>query len=171
MIRLLILIFILVTGLVFGLSLEAEHGLVLIVYEGKSYEIALWFCGLILVISFFIFYYAIRFLAGFFGLKQWVSDATMHHRLKKSQKKTNQGLIQLANGQWSKAEKSLLVGSKWSPNPFINYLSLARAAQEQKAYDRRDHYLALAQKLGDIELAQKILLQDPPAGNQIHTLS
>jgi HemY protein len=161
MIRLLVLIFILVAGLVFGLSLERDQGLVLIVYQGKSYEMALWFCGLVIIISFFIFYYALRFLGGFFGLKQWMSDATAHHRLKKSQSKTNQGLVELAQGQWEKAEKYLLAGAKWNKAPRVNYIFLARTAQAQKAYDRRDHYLALAKELGDIDLVQKELLQDP----------
>lgn len=163
MIRLLVFIFILVAGLAFGLSLEAEHGLVLIVYQGKSYEMALWFCGLILAISFFIFYYAIRFLSGFFSLKQWMNEVAKAHRLKKAQAKTQQGLIELANGQWTKAEKSLLAALAWSSNPFLNYVYLARAAQCQKAYERRDQYLELAKKSGNIDLAQKQLFLDIPA--------
>lgn len=160
MIRLLILIFILVAGLMFGLSMEAEHGLVLIVYQGKSYEMALWFCGLLLLITFFILHYTVRFLSGFFSLKQWLKEASTHHRLKKSQKKTQQGFIDCANGQWEKAEKNLLAGVQWSESPFVNYLALARAAQEQNALERSDHYLALAKKLGNIDRAKKKLLDD-----------
>lgn len=160
MIRLLILIFILVAGLMFGLSMEAEHGLVLIVYEGKSYEMALWFFGLLLVIAFFVCYYTLRFLSGFFSLKQWFKEANAHHRLKKSHKKTSQGFVDYVNGQWDKAEKNLLAGAKWSETPFVNYLALARVAQEQNAFERSDYYLELAQKLGNTDRAKKKLLDD-----------
>lgn len=160
MVRLLVLILILIIGVAFGLSLEGEHGLLLIVHQGKSYEMALWFGGLIIILSFVIFYYTLRFLSGFFSLKQWISEAAAHRRVKKAHSKTNQGLVALANGQWAKAEKILLAGVQWNEMPLVNYLFLARAAQAQNAIDRRDYYLDLAQKIGDIELAQKMLMQD-----------
>lgn len=160
MVRLLVLILILIIGVAFGLSLEGEQGLLLIVHQGKSYEMALWFGGLILVFSFVLFYYTLRFLSGFFSLKQWISEASTHRRVRKAQTKTSQGLIALANGQWAKAEKNLLAGVQWSEMPFVNYLFLAQAAQAQNAIDRRDHYLDLAKTLGNTDLAQKMLMQD-----------
>lgn len=160
MARLLILILILIIGVGFGLSVEGEHGLLLIVYQGKSYEMALWFGGLIIILSFFVFYYTFRFLSGFFSLKQWISEAAAHHRVKNAQIKTSQGLVALANGQWAKAEKKLLAGVEWSEMPLVNYLFLARAAQAQNAISRRDYYLDLAKKIDNIELAQAILMQD-----------
>jgi HemY protein len=159
MVRLLVLILILIIGVAFGLSLEGEQGLLLIVHQGKSYEMALWFGGLILVFSFVLFYYTLRFLSGFFSLKQWISEAAAHQRVRKAQTKTSQGLVALANGQWAK-EKNLLAGVQWSKMPFVNYLFLARAAQAQNAIDRRDHYLELAKKLGNTDLAQKMLMQE-----------
>jgi HemY protein len=54
------------------------------------------------------------------------------------------GLIELAEGNWSGAEKRLLKYAEDSETPLLNYLAAARAAQHQGAHERRDHYLRLA---------------------------
>ena len=46
MIRLIVFIFILVLGVAFGLSLEGKDGLLIVAYQGKSYDIAMVDVGL-----------------------------------------------------------------------------------------------------------------------------
>ncbi|MBM2830111.1 MAG: hypothetical protein HW411_901, partial [Gammaproteobacteria bacterium] len=47
-------------------------------------------------------------------------------------------------GNWKSAEESLKKGIPYARAPLINYLGAARAAQQQDALERRDHYLKLA---------------------------
>ena len=54
------------------------------------------------------------------------------------------GLIDLAEGKWSAAEKKLSKLAEYSDAKLINYLAAARAAQHQNAHSRRDQYLKTA---------------------------
>lgn len=54
------------------------------------------------------------------------------------------GLIELAEGRFAEAEKLLLKQLKHSDNVLLTYLSVARAAQQQGAHERRDDYLRKA---------------------------
>ncbi len=58
-----------------------------------------------------------------------------------------QGLIELAEGHWHKAEQMLLKDIQSSDTPLLNYLLAARAAQQQDADDRRDQYLKRAHEI------------------------
>jgi HemY protein len=65
-------------------------------------------------------------------------------RQRRARDLTNRGLIAFAEGQWANAEKGLVQGARDSETPLLNYLTAAKAAQEQSAVDRRDRYLRLA---------------------------
>lgn len=56
------------------------------------------------------------------------------------------GYLSLIKGDWKQAEKRLLVKTKHSSLPYINYLAAAQAAQEQGKVEQRDEYLNLAYK-------------------------
>jgi HemY protein len=57
----------------------------------------------------------------------------------------SQGLIKYAEGRFEQAEKILLQQVERSENRLLIYLSVARAAQQLGAHDRRDEYLYKAQ--------------------------
>ena len=57
----------------------------------------------------------------------------------------SQGLIKYAEGRFEQAEKILLQQVEHSENRLLIYLSVARAAQQLGAHDRRDEYLHKAQ--------------------------
>jgi len=57
----------------------------------------------------------------------------------------SQGLIKYAEGRFEQAEKILLQQVEHSENRLLIYLSVARAAQQLGAHDRRDEYLYKAQ--------------------------
>ncbi len=61
-----------------------------------------------------------------------------------ARKRTQRGLIALAEGEWKKAEKELARSARHSDTPLINYLGAARAAQKRGADQRRDDYLSRA---------------------------
>ncbi|MGE3920954.1 MAG: heme biosynthesis HemY N-terminal domain-containing protein [Gammaproteobacteria bacterium] len=144
MIRLFIFLVLLVGAVLLGLLIKAEPGYMLIAYKHWTIEMPLWFGILGIIVSFWILYWIVKFLAVTFGLPDRVRFWSGRRRLRKAQHKTNQGLIALAEGNWLVAEKYLAHGARISDTPLINYLAAARAAQARGAYDRRDYYLRQA---------------------------
>jgi len=58
----------------------------------------------------------------------------------------DQGLVKLAEGKWVEAEADLIASMRYSDVPLISYLGAACAAQAQNNIEKRDEYLAQAQK-------------------------
>ncbi|EQD56078.1 HemY domain protein [mine drainage metagenome] len=54
------------------------------------------------------------------------------------------GMIEMSEGHWMRGERRLVRFAPRSPAPLLNYLLAARAAQLQRADDRRDRYLKKA---------------------------
>jgi HemY protein len=79
-------------------------------------------------------------ISGFFGEKR-------NRRLaEKARHSLEQGLIELSEGRFAKAEKILLHKVEHNENALLTYLAAARAAQYQGADDRRDDYIRRAHK-------------------------
>jgi len=93
--------------------------------------------GLIILSS---IYSLLKKLAGLFGIKRAERLAAQ------ARMSLEQGLIELAEGRFEKAEKLLLHKISHNENALLCYLSAARAAQKQGAHDRRDEYLRQAHK-------------------------
>ncbi len=88
-------------------------------------------------------------------LKQWLH----HRRITKAQSKTTAAFIELAKGKWKKAESHAMQGAKYSGTPLINYLSAAKAANEQGKTERRDQYLQLAYEVAPKKYKDQQLLK------------
>lgn len=144
MIRLILLCLFVAGGVWLGVNLHQEQGMVLIAAGGKSYEMSLWVGALILIIAFLLLYLIMRVVRGLFNLKEWFSELGQKRRHDRAREKTNQGLIELAEGNWHWAEKHLIQGARDAEVPLLNYLAAARAAQESGDDRKRDHYLSLA---------------------------
>ncbi|NYT47524.1 MAG: hypothetical protein H0A75_08105 [Candidatus Methanofishera endochildressiae] len=56
------------------------------------------------------------------------------------------GLVDSAEGNWERAEKTLIKHASNSGAPLIHYLTAARAAHSRGAMDKRDEYLQRATK-------------------------
>src|SRR5690606_7204767 len=98
----------------------------------------------IFIVGFLLFYYSFKLLNGIFHIGNWFHDLGDKRKHIKAREKTNQGLIELTEGHWERAERHLIQGAKYSEVPLLNYLSAAKAAQELGDEQRRDTYLALA---------------------------
>lgn len=72
----------------------------------------------------------------------WLFDGKGSQR--RAGKKTTKGLVALAEGNWTNAEKLLQKSAKKNETPLVNYISAAQAAHEQGEGDRRDEYLRQA---------------------------
>jgi HemY protein len=99
-----------------------------------SASLAVLFC-LLLILRFFSM---LKKAAMFFGVRRKTRLA------EKARDALSNGLIDLAEGRFEKAEKLLLQQVKHSNNPLLAYLAAARAAQQQGAHERRDDYLRKA---------------------------
>ncbi len=117
-----------------------DPGYVLIGYGDWSVETTL----LVLAIALVGLYVAIRLLAGLRRMPRQMLYWERRRKERRARNALNKGLIELAEGNWATAEKRLVRHATTSDNALITYLAAARAAQQQGAHDRRDHYLRLA---------------------------
>jgi len=133
-------------AVVAGLLAHEDSGYVLFGRGYDTMEMSLTLFLVILILSYIFGYVLLRFIFRTWmmpvQLKQW----RFSQQAKKARKASLQGLINLSQGQWKKAERQLTRSVKNSDMPLLNYLSAAKAAQKQNAPDRRDHYLSLAHK-------------------------
>lgn len=146
-VRLIIFTGLLIVGIVFGLCLKSQEGLIILAYHGKSYEVALWFGVLLNTLSFVALYYLIQLLQGVFQLRHWLQAGLNTRRAKKSVNLSTLGLIDLLNGEWASAEKKWLKAIDHTTVPLAIYYFLAQAAHGQAAPDRVEQYLARAAAL------------------------
>ena len=127
-----------------GVQIAQDPGYAFFAYRQWTVEMPLWLVITFMIILFFIVGLASRLIQTVRKLSMQFSHWCQTYRQRQSQQKTNKGLVQLAEGKWKLAEKLLVDALAESRQPLINYLAAARAAQEQKAYDRRDSYLQQA---------------------------
>ena len=130
----------LVAAVAVALLALPDPGYVLVGYGDWSVETTL----LVLLAVLAGLYLALRFLAGLRRLPHRLLQWRRLRRERRARGALNRGLIELAEGQWATAEKRLVRHAATSDNALITYLAAARAAQQQGAHDRRDHYLRLA---------------------------
>lgn len=136
----------LLAAVVLGLVLVREPGYVLIALGEWSLETTLSLLVFALLLGFAALYLALRFFAGLRRAPQRLQHWDRRRKALRARNALNRGLIELSEGNWSGAEKRLLKHVGDSDNPLMNYLAAARAAQQQGAHERRDHYLRLAHR-------------------------
>lgn len=142
--KLLTYLLILLAALYVGLLIRRDPGYVLLAYHQWTIELPLWFAIVIVLISFWL---VNRIVAGWHYFASFAARYNLWSGKRaryRSRTQTSRGLMELIEGYWQKAEKHLVNAAPNAEAPLINYLSAARAAQAQGAYDRRDHYLRLA---------------------------
>lgn len=133
-----------IAGALGGSWIKNLPGLVIIVYQKTSYEMRLWVAVALLLLFFsallFLFKASKSLLSSMNKAKGWQSG----RKWRQARKQTIEGMMAFAEGDWNKSEKAMVNAAKNSDNKLINYLIAAQSAQHQKAAERRDHYLRLA---------------------------
>lgn len=126
-----------------------EPGYVLLSYKNRVLETSLVFFILVeaaLIFTVTIAWTIWRKITGpRFGIQYWLSSRSA----KRAQENTNRGLIYMAEENWEKAEQLLVQSADKAPNPLINYLSAARAANRRGETQQRDEFLRLAMEVSD----------------------
>lgn len=135
---------IVVAAVVLGLLAIEDTGYVLISRSPWVVELSLTFFVVLIVGSFILLYALLRFVINTWQIGERIREWQSQRRQKLSRQSLNQGLLELAQRNWKKAEKLLLKHVADSESPLLNYLAAASAAQEQGEDKRRDDYLALA---------------------------
>lgn len=124
-----------------ALIAHKDPGYVLLGYGHWSVETTLALFLVALLLSFLTIYYSLRFVANALHMPQRMQEWNHKRRATRARKSLTRGLIELAEGHWSKAERKLVRHVSDSETPLLNYLAAARSAQGQEAHERRDAYL------------------------------
>lgn len=140
----LILLTLLALSVFAAMNLRTDVGYVLIRFNQWSIETSAVTLGIGLVIGFILIYLLTRFILRSMRLPAQVKQKRLEGKARRARKSLVRGLIEINEGKWLQAEKSLTRHASGSETPLLHYLSAARAAQLQHAPDRRDAYLKLA---------------------------
>ncbi len=127
-----------------ALLVQEDPGYVLLAYGPWRVEMSLALFGVGLLLGLVAFYYAVRALVNVWHVPERVGAWRARRRRRRARRHLTRGLIQLAEGRWQQAERSLMRDVSHSETPLLNYIAAARAAQQQGAHERRDRYLRLA---------------------------
>jgi HemY protein len=119
-------------------------GYVLIARESWSIEMTLVVFIALLLISVLGLYALWHLLVRIWKTPREVAEWLRRRNARRARAALVNGLINLVEGSWAKAEKQLLSGLRDGETPLLNYLAAARAAQEQGQTEKRDEYLSLA---------------------------
>lgn len=127
-----------------GLEVTQDIGYVLIVYRHWSIETTLWVAAISFMILFILLYIIFRLLGRTIQILKNLKRWRKMRQYRQGRRLTTQGLCELAEGRWQRAEQTLMKASKITKSPLVNYLGAAEAANAQQAYERRDNYLRTA---------------------------
>lgn len=123
---------------------QAEYGYVLITGGDWTYDRALSQSIVIGGVLFAMLYLVMALLLRLIHLPALMKSYSNRRSVERAHRNIINGLIELIEGHWQKAESILLKDIENSDTPLLNYLLAARAAQQQDANERRDEYLKRA---------------------------
>ncbi|MDE0371181.1 MAG: hypothetical protein OXI73_01350 [Rhodospirillales bacterium] len=127
-----------------------DRGYVMVNFLGYTVEMSVPVLVLVLAGA----YFAVRLLLAVWRAPRRLGEAVAERRLRRAGEKLTQGLIHMAEGDWSKGERLLARSVRGTDSPLIHYLMAARAAQLQGSDERRDDWLKLAyEELPEAETA------------------
>lgn len=144
MLRLMLVLIFLIASVWIGVEVMRHPGYLLLVFQPWMVQMPIWFALLSFIIVFVLFYLLVdsidKIQFFWYRMKNWLR----FRREQQSYSKTQSGVAALIEGSYKQAEKLLLSGVSVAVEPLINYLGAAKAAHEQHAYERRDHYIQKA---------------------------
>lgn len=142
MIKALFLILItLLLGIAVVVMMNYDTSYVFITYGKWQFENNLFSLFLLILLSYVLIYLTWKIVRGLWKVPDSIDAYSFKRRQKSATKHLNQGLIDLIECRWDKAEKNLRTDVDYSETPLLNYLGAARAASQQNKFDARDQYL------------------------------
>jgi len=121
-----------------------DNGHVAMVWGDWVIETSLSFASAVVIIGFLAIYWVIRL-----GILiwQWPSRWRQRRRMKRYKQAETEmasGMIALEHGDWQRAERQLIKSAKHSEAGLVHFISAAKMAHNQHAYDRVEQYLTQA---------------------------
>ena len=127
-----------------SLAIEADRGYVLFAYQGFRYQSGLWaFLGLLLVVV--LLYYLIKWtLRLLLSSTRLANPWSRLHRTRRVRLASEQGMLNLAEGRWARAQRQLTRAAEADSQPLMYYLGAARAASKLGEHEQSDALLERA---------------------------
>ncbi len=120
---------------------HGDSGTVAIDMLGVQRQLPGWMVIAALLIGFVILYFLFRIIGALLGAPKTIKKSNAKRRVDKAHNSTARGYSSLIEGDWDKAEKTLLSQIDDHPSPALNYLAAANAAQQREDYAARDKYI------------------------------
>ena len=152
-----ILIFALAVGLV--LAIQSNVGYVQLIYPPYRIDFSLNFLIILIIAAFLATYILIRIAVHTLRLPGYVRSFKETRRKEKGRRATEDAFIAFAEGRFARAERLSQRALLLNDAPAINALLAARAAQEQRAFGRRDEYLSRAEKIAPQQAIARLMTQ------------
>lgn len=124
-----------------------DNGQVAMVWGDWVVETSVSFLIAAILIGFVAAYGVIRLLLNIWHLPMFWKRRRRIRQYSKAETAMAKGMIALEYGDWHKAEKQLIKSAKNSEAGLVHYLSAAKMAHNQQAYERRDQYLSQARDI------------------------
>ncbi len=139
-----LIIFSLLLAVGIGTVAEYDAGQLIVTISGWTIQTSFSFFIISMLVLFLFLHFTLRLISRLWRMPRELGrwQENRHQRL--SEKYLSRGLMALVEGDWNKAEVSLIKGAPHSQSSLVNYLGAARAAQQLGATERRDDYLLKA---------------------------
>jgi HemY protein len=144
-----------ILGALLANLLLADPGYVALRFAGRLVEMSAVTFLLLLVAT----YFAVRLVARAISARQLWKRNQEQRRLERARRSLGQGLLELSEGEYDAAEKTLTRYARDAENPVAHYLVAARAADLQGAAQRRDELLARALEASTERRAPVLIMQ------------
>ena len=139
--KLLVLAIIVLIGAIFlGLEIQKDPGTVVIQIRGWNIEASVALMAAAMLVTFAAFYLTVRITGTAFKAPKLIGKFRQH----RARKALNQGMSELAQGHWSKAQRKLGKTTRCKETAILGYLASAQAAQQLGKLEKRDKFLRLA---------------------------
>lgn len=142
----LLLLVILAASTFIGSLMIEDTGYVRVSYMNYLVETSLWF-ALFVFMLFLMALYLLGFLfRRVLGSGSILTGWARNRGQRIAQKRTYQGMLLLAEGDWRQAQRYLTYAAKYADKPLVNYLSAARAAGAMGNFKEADSLLQKARE-------------------------
>lgn len=142
--RVTVLVLLLVASVAAALWFEQQGGFVMVRLGELTLQTSLFVAVVILVVGFALLWLSSGLLQRLWQTPGALRARWSEHKSHKAQRELIDGLIELAEGRFARAERQLESTSAAAEQPVLHHLLAALAAQRQGNWQRRDDLLALA---------------------------
>lgn len=147
MIFVLLLAVALLAGAGLALILQRDTGYVLLAWNHWTVETSLMLFVLLLIAAFLLLHWSLNLLSAFLHLRATLRHGATRLHARLARRSLTQGVLDLAEGHWAKAEHLLLKRLSHSETPLLNLLFAAKAAQMLGATERQQAHIQKALSL------------------------